>query len=312
MRKKAVIALGGNSIIRANEKGTIDEQEKNSDITCQHLIELIRKGYDLVITHGNGPQVGNILLRNEAANQLWNIPVMPLDIDVADSEGGMGYMLQRSMCNMLNKRGIKKKVVTVVSQMVVSKDDPAFKNPTKPVGPFYDQKRADQLVREKKWSMVEDSGRGYRRVVPSPHPVDFVEMQIVQELLEKGNIVIAAGGGGVPVCRHEDGYLEALEAVIDKDFASSLIAGKLNADVFMILTGVSKVAVNFNREDEKWLDEMTVGEAQRYLDEGQFPAGSMGPKIRAAIEFVKHTGREVIITSQEELEKDEFGTKIVP
>ena len=179
MRKKAVIALGGNSIIRSNEKGTIEEQENNSDITCKYLIELIKKGYDLVITHGNGPQVGNILLRNEAANQLWDIPVMPLDIDVADSEGGMGYMLQRSMCNMLNREGIKKNVVTVVSQMVVSKEDPAFKNPTKPVGPFYDKDRAEKLKNENGWCVVEDSGRGYRRVVPSPYPVELVEMPIV-------------------------------------------------------------------------------------------------------------------------------------
>ena len=310
MGKIAVIALGGNSIIREKEKGTIQEQLINSDSTNKCLIELVKKGYDLIITHGNGPQVGNILLRNEAANKMYDVPVMPLDVCVADSEGGMGYMLQRSMFNMLKKAGIKKNVVTVVTQVAVSKDDPAFKNPSKPVGPFYNEERAKQLKEEKGWDIKEDPGRGYRRVVPSPNPVEIVELENVKALVENGNIVIAAGGGGVPVCYNEDGTLEAIEAVIDKDLASSLLARNLNADLFMILTGVPKIAVNFRKENEEWLDEMTVEQAEKYIEEGQFPAGSMGPKVKAAVNYVKHCGREVVITAQEELQKEKFGTVI--
>ncbi|MFA5478539.1 MAG: carbamate kinase [Candidatus Muiribacteriota bacterium] len=311
MSKLAVIALGGNSIIKSTQKGTIDEQESNSDETSKYLIELVKKGYNLIITHGNGPQVGNILLRNEAANQMWGIPVMPLDICVADSEGGMGYMLQRSMCNELNRQKIDKKVVTVISQVLVDKNDKAFSNPTKPIGPFYDEARAQELMKEKGWVIKEDSGRGWRRVVPSPKPVGFMELDIVKDLVEKDYIVIAGGGGGVPVSRHEDGYLEAIEAVIDKDLASAYIAKELNADIFIILTGVPKVAVNFNKPDEKWLDMISVKDAEKYLSENQFPAGSMGPKIQAAVDFVKTTGKEVVITSQEELGKAEYGTKVV-
>lgn len=310
MKKIAVIALGGNSIIREKEKGTIQEQENNSDSTCKCLIELVKKGYDLIITHGNGPQVGNILLRNEAANQMYDVPVMPLDICVADSEGGMGYMLQRSMYNMLKKEGIKKNVVTVVTQVAVSKEDPAFRNPSKPVGPFYDHDRAEKLKSEKGWDIKEDPGRGYRRVVPSPNPVEIIELENIKSLVEGGNIVIAAGGGGVPVSFNPDGTLEAIEAVIDKDLASSLLARNLNADLFMILTGVPKIAVDFRKESEKWLDDMTVEEAEKYLGEGQFPAGSMGPKVKAAVDYVKHCGREVVITAQEELGKERFGTTI--
>ncbi|MCK9477125.1 MAG: carbamate kinase [Candidatus Muirbacterium halophilum] len=310
MSKIAVIALGGNSIIKEKEKGTIQEQLINSDDTNKCLVELVKKGYNVIITHGNGPQVGNILLRNEAANQMYDVPVMPLDICVADSEGGMGYMLQRSMFNILKKQGIKKNVVTVVTQVAVSKEDPAFKNPSKPVGPFYDLKRAEQLKSEKGWDIKEDPGRGYRRVVPSPVPVEIIEIENIRELVEGGNIVIAAGGGGVPVCFNLDGTLEAVEAVIDKDLASSLMARNLNADLFMILTGVPKIAVNFRKDNEKWLDEMTVEQAEKYIAEGQFPAGSMGPKVKAAVDYVKHCGREVVITSQEELGKEKFGTVI--
>jgi carbamate kinase len=310
--KLAVVALGGNSIIKAGEKGTIEEQERNANETCKFLIELVKKGYNLIITHGNGPQVGNVLLRNEAANTMWGIPVMPLDICVADTEGGMGYMLQRAMYNQLKKENMDKTVATVVTQVVVDKNDDAFKNPTKPIGPFYDEKRAKELMKEKGWSMVEDSGRGWRRVVPSPHPEEIIELDVIKDLVENGRIVIAAGGGGVPVAKNDDGTLEALEAVIDKDLASSLLARKLNADMFMILTGVPKVAINFKKENEKWLDEMTVEEAEKYLAEGQFPAGSMGPKIKAAIEYVKFSGKPVIITEQSELSKENYGTKIVP
>ncbi len=312
MRKKAVVALGGNSIIRSDQKGTIEEQIKNSDNTCRCLLELVKQGYDLIITHGNGPQVGNILLRNEAANQQWGIPVMPLDICVADSEGGMGYMLQRSMYNEIRKQDMDKKVATIVTQVVVDKDDQAFRNPTKPIGPFYDKERAEELRNKKGWTLVEDSGRGYRRVVPSPMPEKIIEIDSIRTMVESGYIVIAAGGGGVPVSENSDGTLEAVEAVIDKDLASSLLAREVNADLFMILTGVPKVAVNFNTPEEKWLDVIPVEDAERYLKEGQFPAGSMGPKIKAAVDYVVESGREVIITAQEELDKEKFGTRITP
>ncbi|MGM0606982.1 MAG: carbamate kinase [Candidatus Muiribacteriota bacterium] len=311
MKKTAVVALGGNSIIKSSEKGTIEEQIKNSVETCKYLTELVKKGYNLIITHGNGPQVGNILLRNEAAKQLHNIPVMPLDICVADSEGGIGYMLQRTMFNELQKGKIDKKVATIISQIIVSKEDDAFKNPTKPVGPFFDKERAQELQREKGWDIVEDSGRGYRRVVPSPRPEGFVELDILKSMIENNYIVIAAGGGGVPVSKNTDGELEPVEAVIDKDFASSFIAKELNVDLFMILTGVPKVALNFQKENEKWLDKITVSEAEKLLKENQFPPGSMKPKIEAALDFVKSTGKEVIITCFEELDKEEYGTKII-
>lgn len=312
MKKIAVVAFGGNAIIRGDQKGTIEEQEKNTLDVCMNLIPLLERGYELVITHGNGPVVGNILQRNEAANQLFGIPIMPLDICVADSEGGIGYMLEMQMMNVLNEKGIKKQVVTLITQVEVDKKDPAFENPTKPIGKFYSKEEAEKFQKESGWVMKEDARkRGFRRVVPSPEPKTVIKKELIKNLVDAGNIVIACGGGGIPVYRHGDGHLEAIEAVIDKDLASSLLAREIGADAFFILTDVPKVAINFCRENQKDLDELTVSDAKRYLADGQFPSGSMGPKIQAAVEFVEAGGKKMIITEARELSNPNSGTRII-
>ncbi len=312
MKKIAVVAFGGNAIIRGDEKGTIEEQEKNTYDTCMNILPLLERGYELVITHGNGPVVGNILLRNEAANQLFGIPTMPLDICVADSEGGIGYMMEMQMMNALNAKGIKKQVVTLITQVEVDKNDSAFEDPTKPIGKFYTKEDAEKFQKESGWVMKEDARkRGFRRVVPSPEPKSVIKKELIKNLVESGNIVIACGGGGIPVYRHDDGHLEAIEAVIDKDLASSLLAKEINADAFYILTDVPKVAINFCKPDQVLLDEISVSDAKKYLAEGQFPSGSMGPKIQAAVEFVESTGKEMIITESRELSNPKSGTKII-
>lgn len=312
MKKIAVVAFGGNALLRGNEEGTIEQQEKHTLDTCEKILNLIRNGYELVITHGNGPQVGNILLRNEAGYNQFIIPKMPLDICVADSQGGIGYMIDRQMRNALNKSELKKNVVALITEVLVDINDPAFNNPSKPIGPYYLKEEAELLAKANNWVFKEDPRkRGWRKVVASPKPVDVMNHQIVKDLVEKGHIVIAAGGGGIPVYYHEDTkYLEAIEAVIDKDLASALLARLINADRFYIITDVPKVYINFNKPDQKALDHMTIEEAQFYYDKGEFPAGSMGPKILAAIDFVKNTGKEAIITSEEELEKENSGTLI--
>lgn len=312
MKKIAVVAFGGNALLRGNEEGTIEQQEKHTLDTCEKILNLIRNGYELVITHGNGPQVGNILLRNEAGYNQFKIPKMPLDICVADSQGGIGYMIDRQMRNALNKSELKKNVVALITEVLVDINDPAFNNPSKPIGPYYLKEEAELLAKANNWVFKEDPRkRGWRKVVASPKPVDVMNHQIVKDLVEKGHIVIAAGGGGIPVYYHEDTkYLEAIEAVIDKDLASALLARLINADRFYIITDVPKVYINFNKPDQKALDHMTIEEAQFYFDKGEFPAGSMGPKILAAIDFVKNTGKEAIITSEEELEKENSGTMI--
>ena len=312
MKKIAVVAFGGNALLRGNEEGTIEQQEKHTLDTCEKIISLIRKGYELIITHGNGPQVGNILLRNEAGYNQYKIPKMPLDICVADSQGGIGYMIDRQMRNALNKTELKKNVVAIITEVLVDIHDPAFNNPTKPIGPYYIKEEADLLAKANNWVFKEDPRkRGWRKVVASPKPVDIMNYQVVQDLVEKGHIVIAAGGGGIPVYFHQDTkYLEAIEAVIDKDLASALLARLINADRFYIITDVPKVYINFNKPDQKALDHLTVAEAENYYQKGEFPAGSMGPKILAAIDFVKNTGKEAIITSEEEIEKENSGTLI--
>jgi len=312
MKKIAVVAFGGNALLRGNEEGTIEQQEKHTLDTCEKILNLIRSGYELVITHGNGPQVGNILLRNEAGYNQFKIPKMPLDICVADSQGGIGYMIDRQMRNALNKSELKKNVVALITEVLVDINDPAFNNPSKPIGPYYLKEEAELLAKANNWVFKEDPRkRGWRKVVASPKPVNVMNHQIVKDLVEKGHIVIAAGGGGIPVYYHEDTkYLEAIEAVIDKDLASALLARLINADRFYIITDVPKVYINFSKPDQKALDHMTIEEAQFYYDKGEFPAGSMGPKILAAIDFVKNTGKEAIITSEEELEKENSGTLI--
>ncbi len=311
MKKIAVVAFGGNAIIRGDQTGTIEEQEKNTYETCLDVIPLLERGYELVITHGNGPVVGNILQRNEAGWELYKIPKMPLDICVADSEGGMGYMIEMQMMNALNSRGIKKSVVTLITQVEVDKSDPAFQNPTKPIGKFYSEEEAKIFQAEKGWVMKEDpKKRGWRRLVPSPKPMNVIKKDLIKQLVNEGHIVIACGGGGIPVYRHPDNTLEAIEAVIDKDLASALLAKQINADAFYILTDVPKVSINFMKPNQVDLDELSTTEARKYLEEGQFPAGSMGPKIEAAIEFVEATGKEMIITDARELQNPKCGTKI--
>ena len=313
MKKIAVVAFGGNALLRGNESGTIEVQEQNTYDTCEKLIPLLEKGYDIVITHGNGPQVGNILLRNEAGNKEYNLPKMPLDVCVADSQGGIGYMIERSMRNALSKTKFKKNVVAVITQVLVDAKDPAFEAPTKPIGRFYLKEEADLLSKANGWIFKEDAGkRGWRRVVASPKPIDLMNKKVIRDLVKKGNIVIAAGGGGIPVFRHENKYLEAIEAVVDKDSASALLASEIKADEFLIITDVPKVFINYKKPDQKELDTITLAEAKKYLDEGQFPAGSMGPKIKAAMDFISNGGMIATITSEAELLKENFGTKIIP
>ncbi|MGD8781713.1 MAG: carbamate kinase [Ignavibacteria bacterium] len=312
MRKTAVVAFGGNALLRGSEQGTVDEQEKNAYDTCEKVLELIKKNYNVVITHGNGPQVGNLLLKNEAGHEKYKLPKMPIDICVADSQGEIGYMIERQMRNTLNDNEIDKNCVTLVTQVMVDLNDPAFENPTKPIGPFYLKEEADLLTKANKWVFKEDARkRGWRRVVASPQPKAVMNYAIVKELAERGHIVIAAGGGGIPIFRHENNFLEAIEAVIDKDLASALLAAEIEADVLYIVTDVPKAYINFNTPRQKALDTITVNEAKKYLEEGQFGAGSMRPKIRAAILFVENGGALSVITSASEIEKDNCGTRIV-
>lgn len=297
MKKTAVLALGGNAIIKAGQRGTITEQFANTWDSLDGIVELIRRGYQLSITHGNGPQVGN-LLRQQEAGAKEDLAPLPLGVLNAATEGTMGYMIEQSLQNKLHEQGIDKRVITIVSQVVVDRHDPSMKNPSKFVGStYYSAGEAEELKTSLGWSLKEDSGKGWRRVVPSPMPIEIIPASTANELVHQGQIVIAAGGGGIPVYRTESGALEGIDAVIDKDFASALLALNIQADLFVILTGVDKVAINYGKPNARDLDTLTISEAQKYYDEGQFPAGSMGPKIRAAIDFLSRGGSEVLITS---------------
>lgn len=311
MKKIAVVALGGNALLRGSEMGTIQQQEKNTYDTCKNLVKIINRDYGLVITHGNGPQIGNILLRNEAGYESYKIPKMPIDICVADSQGGIGYMIERQMKNILRENKIRKNVITIITEVLVDINDPAFKEPTKPVGKFYLKEEADLLARANNWMFKEDPRkRGWRRIVASPKPLDILGKKIIKDLVSKGNIVIAAGGGGVPVYLDQNKNLQGIEAVIDKDSASSLLATEIGAESLYILTDVSKVYINFHQPNQRALDFLTVTDAKKYYDEGQFAAGSMGPKILAAINFLSNGGKESIITEASELNNPKSGTVI--
>lgn len=312
MKKIAVVALGGNALLRSNELGTIEQQEEHTLHTCEKLIGLLRLGYNLVITHGNGPQVGNILLRNEAGFNLYNIPKMPLDICVADSQGGIGYMIERQMRNALSKTYLRRNVLAIITQVLIDINDPAFQNPTKPIGRFYSKEEAEELSKTNGWIFKEDPAkRGWRRVVASPKPIDVMNKKVIRDMVTKGHIVIAVGGGGIPVYWHKDTkYLEAIEAVIDKDLASAFLAKEILADRLYIITDVPKVYINYKKPNQMALDRITVSEAKKYFEMGEFPAGSMGPKILAAIEFLEGGGKEAIITNEEEIEKENCGTRI--
>lgn len=311
MKKIAVVALGGNALLRGSEMGTIQQQEKNTYSTCKNLVNIINEDYGLVITHGNGPQIGNILLRNEAGYESYKIAKMPIDICVADSQGGIGYMIERQLRNILRENKIRKNVITIITEVLVDINDPAFNKPTKPVGKFYLKEEADLLIKANNWIFKEDPRkRGWRRIVASPKPIEVLGKRIIRDLVLKGNIVIASGGGGVPVYLDKNNYFQGIEAVIDKDSASSLLATEIGAESFYILTDVPKVCLNFQKPDQKALDTITVSEAKSYYDEGQFASGSMGPKIMAAIDFLNNGGKESIITEASELNNPKCGTVI--
>jgi carbamate kinase len=300
MAKTAVLALGGNAIIQAGQQGTIAQQFANTRGSLGGVVELIEQGYKLAITHGNGPQVGNLLIQQLAGIDK-NIAPLPLGVLNAATEGTMGYMIEQSLQNCLRSNGIDRNVLTIVSQVRVDKDDPSIKSPSKPVGPFFNKEQADQFAADYGWNMVEDAGRGYRQVVPSPRPLEILQASTIEKLVEEGNIVIACGGGGIPYYIDANNNYEGLDAVIDKDFASALLALEIKADLLVILTGVEKVAVNFGKETQKDLSELTIKEAKAYHAEGQFPKGSMGPKILAAVDFTENGGKEVLITSIEKI-----------
>ncbi len=307
-----VIAIGGNALIKPGQEGTIYEQFANARETCEQVIKLVKKGHDIVLTHGNGPQVGNAILRHE--NSKNSIPAFPLGMCVAETVGSLGYMLQQTMQNTVKTAGVDKYTLTVITQVVVDKDDPSFKNPTKPIGQFYEKDEIMNMAKEDGWSVGEDSGRGWRRMVPSPRPVRIVEVGTIRELLAEGRILIACGGGGLPVIELENGQLDGVEAVIDKDYASSRLAQQLNTKLFIILTTVDKVSINFGKPDQKELDTINLDEARALMAEGHFPPGSMGPKMEAAIDFLENDGEEVIITEIGFLEQaleGKAGTHIV-
>ncbi len=307
-----MIAIGGNALLCTDDAGCLIRQQDNIDLCCDQVSELVARGYRIVLTHGNGPQVGNIMLQNELAKQV--IPENPLDICGAQTQGSLGYLLMQGLHNSFSKRGLMQPMAALVSEVVVDENDEGFRNPTKFVGPFFSEQEAAELVRKKKYVMKQDGSRGYRRVVPSPKPLELVEEKAASDLLQDGYLVILAGGGGIPVVK-KDQRLEGVEAVIDKDYTSALVAEKVCADKLIILTGVPKVAVNFNRPDERKLDVMSLAECDEYMREGQFPAGSMGPKVDAARKFVRATGKEAVITSLcslTEAMEDKSGTRIVP
>jgi len=295
-KKTVVIALGGNAILKRGQRGAFEEQLENVYHTAEQLAEMVLSGeWRIVITHGNGPQVGNILLQQEAAKEV--VPPMPMDACGAESQGLIGYMIQKSLKNILENKGRGDiPIVTVVTQVLVDKGDPAFQNPTKPVGPFYSEEEAHRLRIEKGWHVVEDAGRGWRRVVPSPDPKAIVEREAIRILVENRAIVVASGGGGIPVIK-EDGKLKGVEAVIDKDLAGERLAEDVGADVFLILTDVDKVKLNYGKPDERPLDRMTVEEAKRYMVEGHFAKGSMEPKVKAAVRFVEAGGERAVIAA---------------
>jgi carbamate kinase len=322
-KKIAVVAIGGNSLIKDEKHRTVEDQYLAAKETTYHIADMIEAGWDVAIGHGNGPQVGFILRRSEIAAKVEGMHEIPLDVCGADSQGAIGYALQQTLQNELYRRKIKKAVATVVTQVLVDKDDPAFKNPSKPIGGFMDEAEAKRREKELGWSVVEDSGRGWRRVVPSPLPKEVVELESVETLINAGTVVITVGGGGIPVIDKGKGEYVGTAAVIDKDFASSLLARLINADLLLISTAVEKVALNFGKPNQEWVDRMTLAEARQYLAEGvHFAKGSMAPKIQAIIWFLEAGGkspkdgdRRALITNPENIGralKGETGTWIVP
>ncbi len=313
MRKRVVVAFGGNALIRPGQKGTIDEQEENVYQTCKNILPLIQENCQIVITHGNGPQVGNILLQNQAGAKLFDIPEMPLDICGAYSQGFIGYMIEQQLRNILAEANTERDVLTLVSEVLVDKSDPAFNSPTKPVGPFYSKEEMEKLQHGNDSSFAEDpKGRGWRKVVASPVPLKIFNTKAILRLIEDGSIVISVGGGGIPAFYVKEKKLQGIDAVIDKDLASALLANQIEAEEFIILTDVPNVCLNFNKDNEQKLNMLSVAEAKKHLADKQFTEGSMAPKIRAAIDFVEKTGRNARITDAESLNTKDGGTIITP
>jgi carbamate kinase len=315
-RKIAVVAIGGNSLIKDKQHQSVEDQYLAAQETAHHIADMIEEGWDVSIGHGNGPQVGFILRRSEIANKTEGMHEVPLDVCGADTQGAIGYALQQNLQNDLRKRGVNKPVTTVITQVLVDRNDKAFQSPSKPIGGFMDEAEARRRAQEMGWNVVEDAGRGWRRVVASPLPKRIVEFDSIKTLIEKGTVVISTGGGGIPVVENDGGDLEGVAAVIDKDFGSSLLAQQLKADLFLISTAVEKVALNFGKPDQKWIDRLTVSEAKNFLASGtHFAKGSMAPKIQAIIWFLEAGGKQALITNPENIGralKGETGTWIVP
>lgn len=315
-RKIAVVAIGGNSLIKDKSHQTVEDQYQAAKETTQHIADMIETGWDVAIGHGNGPQVGFILRRSEIAHKVEGMHEVPLEVCGADTQGAIGYSLQQNLQNELHRREIQKPVATIITQVLVDKEDPAFRNPTKPIGGFMDETEADKRAADLGWNVVEDAGRGWRRVVPSPLPKEVVELDSVKVLIDNGVVVITVGGGGIPVIDNGDGEYVGTAAVIDKDYACSLLASKINADLLLISTAVEKVALNFGKPNQEWIDRITLSEAQEYLAEGtHFAKGSMAPKIQAILWFLEAGGKQALITDPVNIGralKGETGTWIVP
>ena len=311
MGKLVVVALGGNALLRSNQKGTYKEQIENVTETCEALMSFIKNGDNLIIGHGNGPQVGNVMLQHEAGAKMFEVQPMPMDFCVSETQGSIGYMIETGFRKVLSQHGYKHNIVTLVTRVLVDGNDPMFKNPTKPVGPYYEKEEAEDYAAATGAIFKEDpKGRGWRKVVASPKPLEINNIELVELLAREGNIVVTAGGGGIPVVE-KDGYYVGVEAVIDKDLASSLVAVQTKADEFYILTDVPQAYINFRKENEKALGRITVAEAKKYLEEGQFTEGSMAPKMRAAIKFVEESGHDAVITDASSLGNPNAGTRIV-
>mgnify|MGYP006286997821 CR=1 FL=1 len=314
-KRTAVIAIGGNSLIKDKNHVTVEDQYKAAHETAHHIAEMISHGWDVAIGHGNGPQVGFILRRSEIAAKVAGMHEVPLDSCGADTQGAIGYHLQQNLANEFKERELPKVAATVITQVRVDPDDPAFQQPTKPIGTFMEEEEAQKRAEQEGWTVVEDAGRGWRRVVASPLPEEIVELEAVKQLIDAGVVTITVGGGGIPVVREEDGSLQGVPAVIDKDYASSLLAQSIDADLFLISTAVEQVYLNFNQPDQKAIDKMTVAEAKEYAAQGHFAEGSMRPKIEAIIWFLEAGGKEALITNPENIARalrGETGTRIVP
>ncbi|MBS4211530.1 MULTISPECIES: carbamate kinase [Neobacillus] len=315
MEKLVIVAIGGNSLVRENGRDSVQDQYEAVSETAVNIADMVAEGFNVVVTHGNGPQVGFGLRRSEIANEVAGMPSVPLVNCGAETQGGIGYQIQQALINEFAKRGMNKKVATVITQVEVSPDDPNFKNPTKPVGSFFTFELAEEMKKEHPdWILIEDSGRGYRRVVPSPKPINIVEKDAIKTLIEAGFVVVAVGGGGIPVVKTENRSYEGIDAVIDKDFATSLLAEQIQAETLIITTGVSRVCIHFGKPNQKALENISIEETKQYVAEGHFPPGSMLPKIEASLNFLEKGGSRVIITNPESLKdaiQEKAGTHIV-